>query len=105
MEKIEVEKWKQTKIRQLLEIDNMGTYSVPSMKILTCRQVAEMLQAKPSTIYAWAEQGRIPSIKVNGLLRFIEAEILDWLRTYTNLTIPCYNRGIQARSSRKGGRR
>lgn len=75
------------------------------IKILTCKQVADLIQAKPSTIYAWAEQGRIPSIKINGLLRFVEAEILEWLGSYTNRTVPCYNRGIQARSSNKGGKR
>jgi|PlaIllAssembly_1097288.scaffolds.fasta_scaffold583318_2 excisionase family DNA binding protein len=73
------------------------------MKILTVKQVAELIQVKPSTIYAWAEQRRIPSIKINGLLRFIEAEILEWLCAFTNNNLPCYNRGIQARSPKKGG--
>jgi excisionase family DNA binding protein len=75
------------------------------MKILTVNQVAELIQAKPSTVYAWAEQSRIPSIKINGLRRFIESEILTWLDNLAKGRAGCYNDYIQARSSRKGGRR
>ncbi len=74
------------------------------MKILTCKQVAEMLQAKTSTVYAWAEQSIIPSFKINGLLRFDEAEIMDWINKCKN-GFSCYNRPIQIGSSRKGGKR
>lgn len=51
------------------------------MKVLTVKQVADLLQAKQSTVYAWAEQGMIPSMKLNGLLRFSEEEILSWIQT------------------------
>lgn len=72
------------------------------MKILTCKQVADILQAKPSTIYAWAEQSLIPSFKINGLLRFDETEIMEWL-THCKEKKSWYNGPIQTRSSRKGG--
>ncbi len=71
------------------------------MKILTVKQVSEMIQAKASTIYAWAEQGQIPCFKINGLLRFDEAEVEAWIKACKkNQT--CYNGLIQARA-RKGG--
>ena len=50
------------------------------MKLLTVKQVAEMLQAKPSTVYGWAEQRIIPSFKIGGLLRSLEDDILDWIK-------------------------
>jgi excisionase family DNA binding protein len=75
------------------------------MKILTCKEVAEMLQAKPSTIYAWAEQGVIPSLKIKGLLRFDENEILEWIVSCKKAANVCYNSTIQTRSLRKGGKR
>jgi excisionase family DNA binding protein len=50
------------------------------MKILTVKEVADIVKAKSSTIYAWAEQGVIPCYKINGLLRFSEDEILSWIR-------------------------
>jgi excisionase family DNA binding protein len=50
------------------------------MNILTVKEVAKILKAKPSTIYSWAEQRIIPSIKIHGLLRFDEADILAWIK-------------------------
>lgn len=73
------------------------------MKILTCKQVAEILQAKPSTVYAWAEQGIIPSFKINGLLRFDQDEVMEWI-TRCKEKSPCYNTHIQTRSPKKGGK-
>ncbi len=71
------------------------------IKILTVKQVSELLQAKQSTIYAWAEQSLIPSFKVNGLLRFDEDEIIHWLKGCKRPE-RCYNVSNQARA-RKGG--
>ena len=73
------------------------------MKILTPKQVAELIQAKPSTVYAWAEQSRIPSIKINGLRRFIESEILTWLDNLAKGRSQCYDDLVQARGPKKGG--
>lgn len=73
------------------------------MKILTVKQVAELIQAKPSTVYAWAEQGIIPSIKLAGLLRFDEREVMQFIESHKQPT-SCYNARIQARA-RKGGKR
>lgn len=72
------------------------------MKILTCKDVATLLQAKPSTVYAWAEQGLIPSFKINGLLRFEETEVIRWIEDCKR-TRRCYNGTVQARGPRKGG--
>jgi excisionase family DNA binding protein len=73
------------------------------MKILTVKQVAELVQAKPSTIYAWAEQGILPSIKMAGLLRFDENEVIEFIKSCKRAA-PCYNSNIQARA-RKGGKK
>jgi len=71
------------------------------MKLLTAKDIAVLLRAKPSTIYAWAEQGVLPCLKINGLLRFDEDEILRWLSACKRAE-HCYNTSIQARA-RKGG--
>jgi len=49
------------------------------MVILTVKDVSALLQVKPSTIYAWAEQRLMPSFKINGLLRFSEEDIIQWI--------------------------
>jgi excisionase family DNA binding protein len=73
------------------------------MKILTVRQVSELLQAKQSTVYAWAEQRLMPSFKINGLLRFDQDDIIRWLKDCKRPE-RCYNSSIQA-GARKGGSR
>ena len=45
------------------------------------RQLADYLNVKPATLYAWAAQGKIPSLKLHGLLRFRQDEIDQWLET------------------------
>lgn len=51
------------------------------MKLLTVKEVSEILSIAPQTLYQWAELGKIPSYKLNGCLRFDEADIMAWLET------------------------
>ena len=47
--------------------------------LLTVTALSQRLQIKPSTLYAWANQGKIPSRKIHGLVRFDPTEIDRWL--------------------------
>ncbi len=51
------------------------------MTILTVKEVASILQVEPSTVYAWAEQRKIPSFKLNGALRFSDEDIGRWVHS------------------------
>ncbi len=48
---------------------------------MTVAEVADHLRVKPKTIYAWAAEGRIPAVKLNGLLRFRRDEIDSWAKS------------------------
>lgn len=48
-------------------------------KLLTAREVAELLGFSSATIVDWVEAGRLPAFKVGGRLRFREREVLEWL--------------------------
>jgi excisionase family DNA binding protein len=50
--------------------------------LLTIKEVATRLQIKPSTLYAWAAQGRIPCLKIHGLVRFRCEEIDRWVESF-----------------------
>lgn len=50
--------------------------------LLTIRDLSIQLQIKTSTLYAWAAQGKIPSRKIHGLLRFDREEIQQWLASF-----------------------
>jgi excisionase family DNA binding protein len=49
-------------------------------KLLSPEDVCELLGVEKSTLYSWTSRELIPFIKVNGLLRFRESEILKWLK-------------------------
>jgi excisionase family DNA binding protein len=50
-------------------------------KLLSPENICEILGIERSTLYSWTSRGRIPFIKVNGLLRFRESELLRWLKS------------------------
>ena len=49
--------------------------------LLTIREVSQLLHIKPSTLYAWAAQGRMPCFKLHGLVRFHREDIDQWLES------------------------
>ena len=50
--------------------------------------LAERLRIKRSTLYAWAEQGTIPYLKLGRLLRFDPDEIEVWLQAHRQEATP-----------------
>jgi excisionase family DNA binding protein len=49
----------------------------------TVKDIVQQLQLKPSTVYAWAAEGKIPCRKIHGLVRFDPTEIDRWLASFT----------------------
>lgn len=49
--------------------------------LLTIRDLTKQLQVKSSTLYAWVAQGKIPSLKINGLIRFDPHAIDCWVQS------------------------
>jgi len=59
-------------------------------KLLTPKQVAQLLQVSPSTIYLWAWNGEIPCLclrkgKRKAVIRFRKSAIENWLRSREKL--------------------
>ena len=50
--------------------------------MLTVAQVSEWLHIKSSTLYAWVSQGKIPHVKIHGLIRFQADEIQQWVMSF-----------------------
>lgn len=48
-------------------------------RLLTARELAELLGFSPSTIVDWAERGELPAFKIGGRLRFRLSEVEAWL--------------------------
>jgi len=48
-------------------------------RLNTAEQVAELFSLKRKTMYAWAEQGRIPCYKIGKALRFRKSELREFI--------------------------
>lgn len=63
----------------------MADFSVETEHFLDVRGLSRYLNIKPSTLYAWVAQGRIPAIKIHGLVRFQRAAIDQWVESFRAL--------------------
>jgi excisionase family DNA binding protein len=70
-----------------------------TLSLLTVKEMATRLQVKEKTVYAWASQGKIPCVRVNGVIRFDAREIELWLQT---CHIPIGLSHMPAKNRRKG---
>ncbi|HEY6195016.1 MAG TPA: helix-turn-helix domain-containing protein [Candidatus Eisenbacteria bacterium] len=51
----------------------------PDHEILTLEEVAHYLRLKPQTIYKWAQERRIPAVKLGKEWRFRKSILDRWL--------------------------
>lgn len=56
--------------------------------LLTVKDLSAWLNIKPSTLYLWAAQGKIPCRKIHGLIRFDPESITTWLHSFEPRTTP-----------------
>jgi excisionase family DNA binding protein len=49
-------------------------------ELLIAAEVTGWLRITRSTAYAWAATGKIPSVKLNGAIRFVRADLERWIQ-------------------------
>lgn len=57
------------------------------LEFLTVGDLAPWLNLKRSTLYAWAATGKIPSVKLNGTIRFIRTDIERWIHEHVRQAV------------------
>jgi excisionase family DNA binding protein len=67
--------------------------------LLTIREVSQLLHVKPSTLYAWAAQGRVPCFKLHGLVRFRREDIDRWVESFRIAAVSKVNHRTHPRRS------
>ncbi len=72
--------------------------------LLKVADIARLTGAGRSTVYEWAETGKIPAFRVNGLLRFDPGRIELWLKACKE-SAPQYNNAGAGRRLKKGGKK
>ena len=63
--------------------------------LLTIKDVSVWLNIKPSTLYLWAGQVKIPCRKIHGLIRFDRESIQGWLDSFQDkptVSVSSFNR-------------
>ncbi|MBI4715998.1 MAG: helix-turn-helix domain-containing protein [Nitrospirae bacterium] len=48
---------------------------------MTISELSAYLNIKKATLYSWVEQNKIPHLKIQGLVRFDQAEVDAWLQS------------------------
>jgi excisionase family DNA binding protein len=61
-----------------------GSQSPKIEDFLTVKEAAALLKVSQRTIYEWDAQGRIPTRRVGGELRFLREELLAWTEKEAN---------------------
>jgi hypothetical protein len=56
--------------------------------LFTVKDLSLKWQVPPSTIYAWAKQGKIPCIRLNSIVRFDPGVIAEFENSRTSSTQP-----------------
>lgn len=46
---------------------------------MTAKQVSELIEVRPSTVYQWVRLGLIPHVKIGKCVRFKKIELLRWI--------------------------
>lgn len=50
-------------------------------RLLNVAEVAEILRVKPGTVYQYVLKGDLPSVKVCGRVRFVDADLRKWIES------------------------
>jgi excisionase family DNA binding protein len=61
---------------------SLASGTAPESVYIGIKELSAYLGIKVSTLYAWAAQGKIPSYKIHGLIRFKWDEVNDWLQKF-----------------------
>jgi excisionase family DNA binding protein len=66
----------------LQAVDDIEVGEIEDEQLMTVKQVADYLQLKESTIYSWAQDGRIPAFKIGRTWRFGLGTLHSWLERH-----------------------
>jgi excisionase family DNA binding protein len=56
-------------------------------RLVDTREVCGLLSVKPSTIYKWVHEKKIPHYKIGKLVRFDPEEVWDWVKKHRGKTM------------------
>lgn len=48
-------------------------------RLMTAKEVSELIEVRPSTVYQWVHVGLIPYVKLGKCVRFRKDELFRWI--------------------------
>jgi excisionase family DNA binding protein len=48
-------------------------------RLMTAKQVSELIEVQPATVYQWVHEGLIPYVKLGRCVRFKKDELFRWI--------------------------
>jgi excisionase family DNA binding protein len=60
-----------------------GKFMAADDEVLTVKEVCDLLQVHPSTLYKMVRQGRIPSFRIGTDWRFLRGRVERWMAELT----------------------
>jgi len=61
--------------------------------MLTVKELSAWLNIKPSTLYLWVSENKIPCRRIHGLVRFEPEAIQAWLNSFSSMSNMRTHRG------------
>lgn len=69
----------------------------PPSELMIAAEVGLWLRIERSTAYAWAATGKLPSVRLNGAIRFVRADLERWIQDRSRMVpalVPSQTRPI-----------
>jgi excisionase family DNA binding protein len=55
--------------------------TVANTVLITAEEIAALLKVSVKSIYRWANEGRLPAFREGRLIRFLESDVEEFIRT------------------------
>jgi hypothetical protein len=73
--------------------DHIAAMFIGKKELLTADELAHILRPRPKTLYSLAGKGKIPYVRIEGMILFPTKQIIDWLRERNYRPSPSRNGG------------
>ena len=73
--------WRGHAVRSACSRVGVPPVTAPAERLLSARELAELLGFAPGTVLDWFEVGRLPGFKIGTAVRFRASEVEAWLET------------------------
>ena len=65
-----------------MQTPTLSPFNDDEFEILTFKEVCDLLKIKPSRLYYLTSANKIPFYKLDGSLRFVKQEVLEWFKRF-----------------------